>query len=188
MNEQMDSFSVAIEGLLYKMEGSTASTSGWLSGNSALPPRVVCHSGLSFEVTSLGGRDAVFLFSICIPSSVLRICENRFILAVNLCYVAFEFDSRVFDVTSSAFQLYRALKSICIPSRVEAIGKLAFRECYQLSGVMFERDSRLSSIGEWGFYDCASLKSIFLPGSLARLEGWALPCQYLESVSSIFVR
>jgi hypothetical protein len=126
MTEEMNSFSVAIDGLLYKGESSKAWSNGGLSGNPALPRRVVCHCGLSFEVTSLGRGSAPSLFSICVPSSVLQICDDCFFFAPNLCYVAFEFDSRLLDVATRAFQGCPSLKSICIPSRVETIGNLAF--------------------------------------------------------------
>jgi hypothetical protein len=180
----MEVWSVPIDGLFYSGTPSEVSLHGQVSGNPAIPRRVLCHRGWSFEVTSFQGvrYDRLSLYSICVPSSVSQISERVFLYAMDLCFVAFEFGSRLIHFATQAFQGCLKLKSICIPSAVETVGIYAFSACSALSSVMFERGSRLSSIGVAGFDECENLKWIGLPKSLAQLERWALTWKYLEFV------
>jgi hypothetical protein len=113
------------------------------------------------------------LFSICVPSSIVSLCERSFSCCCNLSFVAFEYGSRLSVIEGNAF-MSCGLKSICIPAGVQILTEYSFISCSDLGSVVFENHSRLSSIQSKAFCDCHHLQSIRLPAGLESIGPEAL--------------
>jgi hypothetical protein len=172
----MRSFSVQIDELTYQSAIVGISCSGYGCDRAARPRALFCFSGESFEVAFLRSADGVIdadnlaLLSICVPYSIVSLCQECFSWYTNVSFVAFEDRSRLSVIEPRAFSNCSLLVSICIPSGVQSIGWHSFLRCQCLAHVGFGRHSSLSRIQSRAFWDCSELQSIWLPASLETME------------------
>jgi hypothetical protein len=105
------------------------------------------------------------LSSICIPSSVDRLCQLCFSRCEALSVVTFERGSPLSRIDRSAFFNCLSLSSICIPSSVRQLRDRFFQACRSLQEATFESGSKVSRVGDCAFESCPSLSLIRIPSS-----------------------
>jgi len=103
--------------------------------------------------------------SFIIPSSVLKVST----FDGSLDEVYFSRDSRVKEISASAFWLNKQLRSITIPATVLRIGTKAFMES-TLHELSWARHPQIKSIGESAFENCSSLKSFIVPSAVQTIQ------------------
>jgi hypothetical protein len=100
-------------------------------------------------------QSCLSLLSICVPSSVERLCANCFCGCVLLeevhRIVRVESGSVLVLIGGSAFVNCSSLSSICVPSSVPMLRRCLFGSCRSIWTVTFEFRSRLSRIESHAF-------------------------------------
>jgi hypothetical protein len=118
---------------------------------------------VSEGIVTYGGNSPLF---ISIPNSVERIAGD-FCLKNSLCEIIFESDSKLKQISDSAFRTSQ-IQLIRIPSNVESFGEFCFYECKSLYGVIFESDSKLKEFGVRAFSE-SGIKAIRIPSNVKKV-------------------
>jgi hypothetical protein len=143
--------SIKLDNLSYRHDGKRACCLG--CAGLEFPRRLISVSGFVVYVVyieeisqhrqALGGDDV--LRTICIRSSVERLCEHCFSGCNSLSTVAFKSDSKVSCLEGYAFVNCSSLSTLFLPSSVETICAYCFNGCHSHSTIRLL--SKLQQLG-----------------------------------------
>ena len=197
------------QGITYQLNGNSITVTGTstnFSGGAITIPATIKKNGISYPVTSVGGRafydcDALekvtfsgnidsiggFAFENCgalesvtFSGDVGSIGYGAFSSCSALNTVTFSGDVR--SIGTEAFANCTALDTVTFSGDVDIIGTDAFESCSALEKVTFS--GNVGIIGDSAFWDCTALKTLTFSGNVGSIRSYAFRnCDGLKTVT-----
>ena len=173
------------QGIVYQLNGNFITVTGTstnFSGGEITIPATIEKGGISYPVTSVGGKafeNCLQLVSVTFSGNIDSIGDIAFAHCLQL--VSVTFSGNIDSIGVDAFSHCWQLVSVTFSGNVGSIGDYAFVNCDALNTVTFSGD--VDSIGGRAFYSCDSLESVTFSGNVDNIEDYAFEsCDALKMI------
>ena len=173
------------QGITYQLNGNFITVTGTstnFSGGEITIPATIEKGGISYPVTSVGGKafeNCLQLVSVTFSGNIDSIGDIAFAHCLQL--VSVTFSGNIDSIGVDAFSHCWQLVSVTFSGNVGSIGDYAFVNCDALNTVTFSGD--VDSIGGRAFYSCDSLESVTFSGNVDNIEDYAFEsCDALKMI------